>query len=356
MVQIISGVNAEGQHLFIGEVSSGLQQNLSCEICGSKLVAKKGQVNEWHFAHENGNQRQECLVGAHNFIRRSLKNYIASTGQIPRPTPFILRGSALGIPFTEHLSPNIGSIDEWCSSADSSTRLADIEDTDGIKGEIHVLLSVDKGPQSAQQQRSILAIMVNESLGVLATQSVEAMCAQLLRGASAQWQFLPASSPAVRAVNEDRKKRAEAHLEALRVQRQQAAQAHAIEVQRAAEFSSKVVEVPKVSWKDDERLKWAAELKEFSSIFCYQLKDGSLWFRYTTQTEVIKLKPWPAPFEGCDECFPASVGHYDERMQCYVIQDRFMFPGAFNKYVLGMSNTSDPLAISGLFDSFTSTR
>ena len=114
------------------------------------------------------------------------------------------------------------------------------------------------------------------------------------------------------------------------------------------------MEAPSMSWKDDARLAWAAELKEFSSIFCYQLKDGTQWFRYTTQTELIKLKPWPAPFDGCDECFPTSVGNYDERMQCYVIQDRFMFPGAFNKYVLGMSNTSNPLEIRVLFDSFTS--
>ena len=107
MVQIISGINGEGQHLFIGEVSSGLQQGLSCEICGSKLVAKKGQINEWHFAHENGNQRQDCLTGALNFIRRSVKTYIAKTGRIPNPSPFILRGAPHGVPFQESLSPSI---------------------------------------------------------------------------------------------------------------------------------------------------------------------------------------------------------------------------------------------------------
>ena len=43
-----------------------------------------------------------------------------------------------------------------------------------------------------------------------------------------------------------------------------------------------------------------------------------------------------------------------ESAQCYVIQDRLMFPGAFNKYVSGMANTSNPLEVSVLFDSLTS--
>ena len=354
MVQIISGIIGEGQHLFIGEVSSGLKKGLSCEICGSKLVAKKGQINEWHFAHENGNQRQDCLTGALNFIRRSVKTYIAKTGRIPNPSPFILRGAPHGVPFQESLSPSIEAILDWCDSDDSSTGLADIKDTDGVLGEIHVLLSVDKGPQNGVNDRSILTINVYESLGVLATQSVDAMCEQLVHNASAQWLYLPANAPSVRAANEERKKRAAAHIEAQLAHQAQSNFAFNEDAPTPMEYPSKVMEAPSMSWKDDARLAWAAELKEFSSIFCYQLKDGTQWFRYTTQTELIKLKPWPAPFDGCDECFPTSVGNYDERMQCYVIQDRFMFPGAFNKYVLGMSNTSNPLEIRVLFDSFTS--
>lgn len=355
MVQIISGKHRDGRHLFIGEVSSGFQPDLSCEICGSKLVAKKGQINEWHFAHENGNQRQECLIGALNFIRRSVKNFIAKNGQIPKPSPFVLRGSAHGVQFQERLSPSIAAIFDWCDSNNSSTRLADLKDTDGILGEIHVMLSADKVPVMGVNDRSILTVCISESLGVLKTESVDAMCEQLVRNASAQWLSLPGNAPSVRSVYEELKKRAAATLEAQLAKQAQSNFSFSDELE-GVEFPSKVLDVPEVSWKDDARLTWAAELKEFSSIFCYQLKDGTQWFRYTTQTEIIKLKPWPEPFDGCDECFPASVGSYDQRMQCYVIQDRVMFPAAFNKFVLGMSNTSNPLEISVLFDTFTSNR
>jgi hypothetical protein len=353
VVQIISGVQRNGQHQFIGEVHSGLQADLFCEICGSKLVAKKGQVNEWHFAHENGNQSQECLVGALNFIRRSVKDFIARSGKIPMPRPFVLRGSAHGVAFRERIAPNIAAIVDWCSSDDSSTRLADIEDSDGVQGEIHVLLSTDNGPQCGVKDRSILAISIQESLGVLVTQSVSAMCEQLVANASAQWLSLPSTSPSVMNAFKTNEQRIG---ELLEQQQSQLSQSNlAIPVHYAPEdFSSEVMAETVVSWKDDSRLQWAAELKEFSSIFCYQLKDGSQWFRYTTQTEVIKLKPWPETFDGCDECFPASVGTFNERMQCYVIQDRLMFPGAFNKYVSGMANTSNPLEVSVLFDSLTS--
>jgi len=44
------GVNADNQLVDIVDVPSG-KSDLVCPYCGVKLVAKKGQVKEHHFAH-----------------------------------------------------------------------------------------------------------------------------------------------------------------------------------------------------------------------------------------------------------------------------------------------------------------
>jgi hypothetical protein len=31
-------------------------------VVDERLVAKKGLINEWHFAHESGQERPECLL------------------------------------------------------------------------------------------------------------------------------------------------------------------------------------------------------------------------------------------------------------------------------------------------------
>lgn len=51
-----------------------------CPTCRSCVVAKKGPINEWHFAHEAGQERPECLVGALNLFSRLLLEHLQLAG------------------------------------------------------------------------------------------------------------------------------------------------------------------------------------------------------------------------------------------------------------------------------------
>lgn len=49
------------------------------------LIAKQGSEKEWHFAHEAGQERPECLSGALNMLRRLVVEKLKRHGQIDLP-------------------------------------------------------------------------------------------------------------------------------------------------------------------------------------------------------------------------------------------------------------------------------
>ena len=70
MPEIFVGRSKDGKIRYLDQVPSGLACNCTCLVCNGPLVARKGKINEWHFAHENGQTHVDCIVGARNFLRR----------------------------------------------------------------------------------------------------------------------------------------------------------------------------------------------------------------------------------------------------------------------------------------------
>jgi len=66
---LIMALDGTGEIRFVGEVPRGAACSCFCPICGSPLVAKQGQENEWHFSHEASQERPECDAGAENLAR-----------------------------------------------------------------------------------------------------------------------------------------------------------------------------------------------------------------------------------------------------------------------------------------------
>lgn len=80
MAQLTIALDANDIIKFVGEVAKGGDCGCFCPACRSPLVAKKGQINEWHFAHESGQERPECLVGALNLFSRLLMEHLQAAG------------------------------------------------------------------------------------------------------------------------------------------------------------------------------------------------------------------------------------------------------------------------------------
>ena len=66
---MIMAYDASGEIRFVGDVPKGAACGCVCPTCASPLVARQGQENEWHFAHEASQERPECVVGAMNLAR-----------------------------------------------------------------------------------------------------------------------------------------------------------------------------------------------------------------------------------------------------------------------------------------------
>jgi len=80
MPRLTIALNVNNTIQFIDEVAGGINCGCFCPSCRSPLVAKKGQINEWHFAHESGQERPECFVGALNLFARLLLEHLLVAG------------------------------------------------------------------------------------------------------------------------------------------------------------------------------------------------------------------------------------------------------------------------------------
>ena len=70
MAELFAAIDAAGEVRFVAEVPRGSTCGCRCPECFSPLVAKQGTTRAWHFAHEGGQERPECEVGAANLLRR----------------------------------------------------------------------------------------------------------------------------------------------------------------------------------------------------------------------------------------------------------------------------------------------
>ena len=87
MVTIFAGRDPHGVVRYLNEVPSGLACACSCLVCGSSLVAKKGTINDWHFAHESGQTNPQCQVGAENLLRELAVECLRAFGLPVGPAP-----------------------------------------------------------------------------------------------------------------------------------------------------------------------------------------------------------------------------------------------------------------------------
>jgi len=70
---------------FVGDVARGAACECFCPVCRSPVVAKQGAVLIWHFAHEAGQERPECLPGSLNLLRRLAVQQLRQLASIPLP-------------------------------------------------------------------------------------------------------------------------------------------------------------------------------------------------------------------------------------------------------------------------------
>lgn len=69
---IFQAINANGESVYIDDVPNGKNCGCFCKECGSKLIAKQGDIKIHHFAHENGNDNIKCSETALHLLAKEI--------------------------------------------------------------------------------------------------------------------------------------------------------------------------------------------------------------------------------------------------------------------------------------------
>ena len=81
--QMTWAIGANGEPSHISEVERGLKCRCTCPMCRSDLVAKKGKVQEHHFAHAKG---AECAHAVKTALHLAAKDILAKRREIVLPS------------------------------------------------------------------------------------------------------------------------------------------------------------------------------------------------------------------------------------------------------------------------------
>lgn len=75
-------MDKDGRIRSVEEVARGLSCECVCPTCGDKVIARQGEVREWHFAHVSG---AECENAAEGALHRAAKQLLLESGGMTIP-------------------------------------------------------------------------------------------------------------------------------------------------------------------------------------------------------------------------------------------------------------------------------
>lgn len=348
MVQIFAARDATGTLKFIADVPRGVACGCACLSCGSPLVAKKGEINEWHFAHEQSQERPECRVGALNLLRRIALEELAASGAWPAaPFEALAGGSASPVRWTEMPAGPLA-----IEQTPDGTPLGSVMLTRGGNAAVQVCIGSQKAtlrPGGGAQAE----LRIPEPAAGLIRSEDDAR--RFVRESMVlRWLHLPDTQGLIAAAEQaarDKLTRLRQMFEAR--QAQAAGERWAIrrsEMQREAPSVSPPAR-PAPAERSLKPVEWAPGLAHGRSIQYRQLRDGSQWVCYYTGTGGdMRLAQVPRPLDGWDECWPLSVAVPDSDRTLKVV-DVGKLLDMLNAHVLGGGTyiDSDPAAIERRF-------
>ena len=333
MFSLFAGIDKEGVTRFVGDVPRGLACGCFCEACASPLVAKRGEVNEWHFAHEASQERPDCIVGAMNLLRRVAIESLRARESLALPA---YRETVQAEPSASKMSEIVEwtsqpvIVRDWNPSPAKHAPAARLELGNGAQVDVHVEVGDYRRKHSLQESSYVedigkivfwvpvpqpgqLRAMEDARRHILAAgifvwvhqpdaQGLVALARQRLDERVRAIERVARETQSLRAMG-DRQRWAAAEKELDRARYEQ---------ERAQAASTTVAAVIDES-------PWVAWRKPHSAFMFYGLKDGSGWLLLQHRDGRQVLLPWPVVSEGWDEVLPASVAVLDETLKGLVL-------------------------------------
>ncbi|MDO8278606.1 MAG: competence protein CoiA family protein [Burkholderiaceae bacterium] len=361
MSQLFAALDAQGQIRFVGDVARGAACGCFCPACSSPLVAKLGEVNDWHFAHVAGQERPDCVVGAINLLRRLGVDYLNQLAHLDLPvyTERVVEGSSRRLSETVQWAVQPAGKLAWLTQ-DSSQEMpqAALALSTGIQAQIYVEVekSAHVEPRFAPEVAVLGFWIPLAAAAQLRTR--EAALQHIAAAGQWRWRYHPDFNGVIKAARARLEGAARA-FSARAADRQRIAGMRWAGIRRGAAHESLQgaseppaapypLVAPGAAPKAARVLEWAKGRKDKSGFILYRLKSGEAWVIYQLDDGASALIPWPDRIDGWDEAMPASFASYDADLDALRITDitaAMVFLGARSKEI---RNTYDPLQLLSL--------
>lgn len=346
MAELFAALDSNGEIRFVDEVPRGAACGCRCPECASPLVAKQGVAKVWHFAHEGGQERPECAVGAANLLRRVAIDVLKAAAPLELPT------------FRRHLEAQRGGR-SWTRTVDLESRrsspwtwfdapsrpapAAQSTLADGVPVELHVEVTQ---PAAEGGGGTAVASFVLALPGLQELQSRIAAQEYVQRAGSVVWRYRPDPDGTFdRAAAELEREAAEASAAADAIHRQTKEAESARRA--AAEAERRRVEQA----RNSEQTRLAASILDCtpsrapsSSMILYRLRNKTSWLFYSLDDGGSGLVQWP-PGQANVLVPPSDVATLDEHLDVYrtTPSQAIMFLAPQSA---GVHNDSNPTALA----------
>ncbi len=324
MAELFAGVALDGSLRFIGETARGRACDCRCPECSSPLVAKQGALKIWHFAHEQGQERPDCEVGAANLLRRIAIEILKARPSLELPPAKVeLRQRVGAEEQVEEVDLSSRRLAPW-RWTDAPAKRAAVATTDlanGVRLELHVDV-LPSLPPIVDPRASVLIFEVGMP-GLAELQSWASTAGYIERAGIMRWHETQDPSGLREAARDRLYKAYTAFVnerEAETVRRRRAAVDEAErregELRRVtAERDAEARRFAEIAGQIRRSAgSWAKGREEQTSFLLYRLADGSCWVVYTLVGGDAAIRAWPP---GRQDTLPDSVARFDEEIGAY---------------------------------------
>ena len=356
-IKLFAGLDAFGEMRFIGEVERGANCGCFCPECSSPLVAKQGDLLEWHFAHVAGQEAPQCEAGAVNLLRRLVLEYLQEKG-LPDLPPYRQRVSAASrlrevsevVEWSAEVSP--GSI-AWVDKPSRTEAVGRCRLDNGADVQVFVEISAPSTsrPSFPAGEAGILVFWVP-----LPESSQLRQRSQALEHVRHQGRLYWYHQPDVRGLVAAAQSRVNsvARDDEERLARDAGRRWKAVHdrlVQSGAQDESEPhggLSAQRDAKLQEAEYDWAPGRKPHSSFIFYRLREGSAWVIYQRSDGSHWLTQRPEPEEGWDECFPPSLGVPDQASKSYRLGSVVQVMEFLGRHAAIVRTDSDPAEFDGL--------
>ncbi len=351
-ISIFAGVDQEGAIRFVGDVPRGAACGCSCAACGAPLVAKRGAVNTWHFAHEASQERPECFAGAVNLLRRLAIEHLQESAPLLLPPRRVLVVTTPPLPiFQEHVEwdTGLGQVVHWYPQPVHNAPVALLISASGTKIQLFAEVATSRGMNLELVPPSEGSLLFEFPLPQESGQLKDLGSAKHYIRFSGRflWRQFPDTHPKVAETRQRlehqarQRQRLPAEISALqRMSGWQPPPPTQAPVRPAPPVGPISVEI--------DRSPWAAWRKPRNAFLFYGLKDGSAWVLFTHGDGRHVMAPWPECVDGWEETMPARLCTPDLEIGAFVLTDRMammVYLSDFSRTVTSASNWTQLTAI-----------